>query len=209
MTTEVIEVYKLVKRLLDIIGSLAGLIILSPVMLITAVLVKRKLGSPVIFTQQRAGRHGKVFKLYKFRSMTNERDENGELLPNKERMTKFGRLLRSTSMDEVPEMINILKGDMSFVGPRPLLAEYLEIYSEEQMKRHNVKPGLTGYTAVNGRASLSWEEKFEMDVWYVNNVSFLLDLKIFIKTFTTVLKRKDITGERGRFTGDSNTSDKQ
>lgn len=170
-------------------------------MLIVAILVKTKLGSPVIFTQRRAGLHGNVFTVYKFRSMTNETNEDGELLPNDQRLTRFGKLLRSTSLDELPELFNIFKGNMSIIGPRPLLEEYLPRYSKEQMKRHNVRPGLTSWTAVNGRASLSWEDRLEMDVWYVNNVRFLLDLKIILKTIITVFKRENISGSRGKFMG--------
>ena len=198
--------YKIIKRLLDIIFSLLLLICLSPIMLITAILVRVKLGSPVIFTQERVGLNNKVFKLYKFRSMTNEVDENGDLLPKDDRLTKFGRLIRSTSLDELPELWNILKGDMSFIGPRPLLVEYLPRYNEEQIKRHNVRPGLSSYTAVNGRATLSWPERLGLDVWYVQNMSFLLDLKILIKTFITVFKRENIDGTRGKFMGNEESS---
>src|SRR5699024_6211709 len=193
--------YKIIKRLLDIIFSLLLLICLSPIMLITAILVRVKLGSPVIFTQDRVGLNNKVFKLYKFRSMTNEVNEDGELLPKDARLTRFGRLIRSTSLDELPELWNILKGDMSFIGPRPLLVEYLPRYNKEQIKRHNVRPGLTSYTAVNGRASLSWKERFEIDVKYVNNMSFFLDVEILLKTFITVFKRENIDGTRGKFMG--------
>jgi len=199
--------YKIIKRLLDIIFSLLLLICLSPIMLITAILVRVKLGSPVIFTQDRVGLNNKVFKLYKFRSMTNEVDENGELLPKDDRMTKLGKLIRSTSLDELPELWNILKGDMSFIGPRPLLVEYLPRYDEEQIKRHNVRPGLTSYTAVNGRASLSWQERFKVDVWYVKNMLFLLDLKILVKNFITVFKRENIDGTRGKFMGNDVEND--
>src|SRR5699024_1498279 len=147
---------------------------------------------------------GNIFTLYKFRSMTNETNEEGELLPNKLRLTKFGKLLRSTSLDELPELFNILKGDMSIIGPRPLLEEYIPRYSDEQMKRHNMRPGLTSLTAVNGRATLSWEDRLEMDVWYVHNVTFLLDLKILLKTITTVFKRENISSDRGKFLGNEN-----
>lgn len=197
---------KYIKRLIDIIISFLSLIILSPVMIIVAFLVKVNLGSPIIFTQERVGLHGKVFKLYKFRSMTNEVDEKGELLPNDKRLTKFGKILRSTSLDELPELYNILKGDMSFVGPRPLLTEYLPRYNEEQKKRHNVRPGLTSLTAVNGRAKLSWEERFKLDVWYVHNVNFYLDCKIILKTFVTVIKRENISSDRGKFMGSTNNT---
>lgn len=198
---------KFIKRTLDIIISFFSILILSPIMLLVALLVRVNLGSPVIFTQERAGLHGKVFTLYKFRSMTNAVDEKGNLLPNKQRLTKFGRLLRSTSLDELPELLNILKGDMSFIGPRPLLTEYLPRYNEEQKKRHNVRPGLTSFTAVNGRASLSWDERLKMDVWYVNNVSFILDLKILFKTFITVFKRENISSNRGKFMGNGSVKE--
>ncbi|MEJ8767638.1 sugar transferase [Oceanobacillus sp. HCA-5259] len=199
--------YQYIKRLIDVIVSFFSIIILSPVMLLVALFVRVNLGSPVIFTQERAGLNGEIFKLYKFRSMTNEVDEQGNLLPNNKRLTKFGKILRSTSMDELPELFNILKGDMSFVGPRPLLTEYLPRYSDEQKKRHNVRPGLTSLTAVNGRASLSWDERLKMDVWYVRNLSFLLDFKIILKTFITVFKRENISGDRGKFMGSSQDSD--
>ena len=183
---------KYIKRLLDIIISLTALVILSPVMLIVAILVRCKLGSPVIFHQQRPGYQEKVFKLCKFRTMTDERDENGELLPDAVRLTKFGKMLRATSLDELPELWNILKGDMSLIGPRPLLVKYLPLYNEFQKHRHDVKPGLTGWAQVNGRNAISWEERFEMDVYYVNNQSFLLDLKILFKTVAVVFKHSDI-----------------
>lgn len=195
------------KRLIDIVASLIGIIITLPIMIIVAILVRVNLGSPVLFVQERAGLQGRVFKLYKFRSMTNEVDENGELLPNDQRLTRFGKLLRSTSLDELPELFNILKGDMSIIGPRPLLTEYLPRYTKEQNKRHDVRPGLTSYTAVNGRASLSWDERLAMDVWYVKNISFLLDLKIFFKTFIIVFKRENISSDRGKFMG-ADTEDK-
>lgn len=190
-----------IKRIFDIIFSFIAIIILFPVMLIVAFLVGLKLGKPVIFTQERAGLHGKVFTLYKFRSMTNATDKHGEYLPNDQRMTKFGKLLRSTSLDELPELFNILKGDMSFIGPRPLLVEYLPRYSKEQMKRHDMRPGLTGLTAVSGRTSLSWEKSLGIDVWYVENSSFILDVKIIFKTIITVFKRENISSNRGKFMG--------
>lgn len=183
------------KRILDILLSGAGVIVLSPVLLVTALLVRVKLGSPVIFTQDRPGKAGKVFKLYKFRSMTDAKDKNGELLPDEIRLTAFGKKLRSTSLDELPELFNILKGDMSVVGPRPLLVEYLPLYSERQKKRHNVRPGLTGLAQVNGRNAISWEEKFEWDVEYVENISLALDVKIFMQTIKAVLLRKGISSE--------------
>lgn len=192
---------KYIKRILDFIFSLILIIVLSPLLLIIALIVRINLGSPIIFKQERTGLHGKTFTIYKFRSMTDERDENGELLDNELRMTRFSRIFRSTSLDELPELFNILKGDMSFIGPRPLLTEYNELYNKEQKKRHNVRPGLTSYTAVNGRSTLSWEHRFELDTWYVNNVSFLLDLKILFKTFIVVLKRENTTSDRGKFQG--------
>ncbi|MCR5526526.1 MAG: sugar transferase [Lachnospiraceae bacterium] len=184
---------KFVKRIIDIVLSLCALIILSPVLLITALLVRVKLGSPVIFCQKRPGLKGRVFNLYKFRSMNDARDENGELLPDEVRLTSFGKKLRATSLDELPEFFNILKGDMSFVGPRPLLVQYLPLYNEEQAHRHDVLPGLTGLAQVNGRNAITWEKKFEYDVEYARNVSFLLDVKIIFDTFGKVLKRDGIS----------------
>ena len=181
------------KRLFDIIAGFCGLLVLSPVILILAVLVKTKLGSPVIFSQNRPGLHGKIFKLYKFRSMTDKRGENGELLPDEKRLTAFGKLLRATSLDELPELWNILKGDMSVVGPRPLLIQYLPLYSEEQMRRHNVRPGLTGYAQVNGRNAITWQDKFKLDCRYVDNISFWLDIKIIFITVARVFKRSGIS----------------
>lgn len=184
---------KYIKRLLDIIISFCALIVLSPVFLVVAILVKIKLGSPVIFKQERPGLNEKIFKLYKFRSMNNQKDENGNLFPDKERLTKFGRVLRSTSLDELPEFVNILKGDMSLIGPRPLLISYLPYYNETEKHRHDVKPGLTGLAQINGRNNLNWEERFKYDVEYVNNITFINDLKIFLKTFYKVFKREDVT----------------
>jgi sugar transferase EpsL len=183
---------KVVKRLLDIVVALLLLIILFPVLFTIAILIKIKLGSPVIFKQQRPGLHGKPFYLYKFRTMTNERDENGELLPDHIRLTPFGQLLRKFSLDELPQLINVLKGDISLVGPRPLLMEYLELYTPEQARRHEVKPGITGWAQVNGRNTISWEEKFKLDVWYVDNQSFWLDLKILYLTVIKVFKSEGI-----------------
>ena len=182
---------KYIKRWLDIIISLTALIVLSPVMLIVAVLVRCKLGSPVIFHQQRPGYHEKVFKLCKFRTMTDARDENGELLSDEIRLTRFGKLLRSTSLDELPELWNILKGDMSLIGPRPLLVRYLPYYTEEERKRHDVRPGLTGLAQVNGRNSLGWEDRFAYDIEYVENLTFAMDVKIIGMTIGKVLKRSD------------------
>lgn len=184
-----------IKRLLDFILSLLAIIILSPIYLIVAILVRTKLGSPIIFTQERPGKDEKIFKMYKFRSMTNETDEEGNLLPDDVRLTKFGKLLRSTSLDELPELFNILKGDMSIVGPRPLLVRYLPLYNDHQKHRHDVRPGFTGWAQCNGRNAISWEEKFDLDIYYVNHVSFLLDLKIIFKTIKTVLCREGISSE--------------
>jgi undecaprenyl phosphate N,N'-diacetylbacillosamine 1-phosphate transferase len=183
------------KRLFDFILALLAVIVLSPILLIVAVLVRTKLGSPVIFKQERPGLHGKVFTLYKFRTMTDVKDENGELLPDEVRLTKFGKLLRSTSLDELPEFFNIVKGDMAIVGPRPLLVRYLPLYNEHQRHRHDVRPGFTGYAQVNGRNSISWEEKFDLDVYYTQNVSLLLDIKIIFKTIKVVLVREGISSE--------------
>ena len=189
---------KYIKRVLDIILSGLAMIVLSPVYLIVAIMVRQKLGSPVIFSQDRPGKidpnTGKeqIFRLYKFRSMTNETDENGVLLPKEQRLTQFGKKLRSTSLDELPELLNIFKGDMSIVGPRPLLVKYLPLYNEHQRRRHLVRPGLTGYAQANGRNLISWEEKFDMDVKYVENISFKMDVSIILKTILTVLKREGI-----------------
>ena len=186
---------KFIKRFLDIVLSLVAIILLSPVMLITAILVRVKLGSPVIFTQERPGKidkktgKEKIFKMYKFRSMTDARDENGNLLPDDVRLTSFGRKLRSTSLDELPELFNILKGDMSIVGPRPLLVQYLPLYSEKQRHRHDVRPGFTGLAQVSGRNSISWKEKFDWDIEYVNKISFIGDLSIVFRTVAVVLGR--------------------
>ncbi len=181
-----------IKRLLDILISLCALIVLSPILLVVAVLVRIKLGSPVIFHQERPGYHEKIFNLCKFRSMTDERGENGEFLPDEVRLTKFGKALRATSLDELPELWNILKGDMSLIGPRPLLVKYLPLYNDFQRQRHNVKPGLTGWAQVNGRNAISWGQRFELDVYYVNNISFLLDLKILFQTVAVVFRHSGI-----------------
>lgn len=183
---------KYIKRLLDIIISFTALVILSPVLLIVAVLVRIKLGSPVIFHQDRPGYHEKVFKLCKFRSMTDARDEHGNLLPDEVRLTKFGKALRATSLDELPELWNILKGDMSLIGPRPLLVKYLPLYNEFQRHRHDVKPGLTGWAQVNGRNTISWEQRFEYDVYYVNHISFWMDVKILFQTVAVVFRHNDV-----------------
>ena len=186
---------KYMKRALDILLSGLALIVLSPVLLVTAILVRTKLGSPVIFHQDRPGKDEKIFRLYKFRSMTDERDENGNLLPDEVRLTKFGRVLRSTSLDELPELVNILLGQMSIVGPRPLLVKYLPLYNEEQRRRHLVRPGLTGWAQVNGRNAISWEDKFHLDVEYVDNLSFALDMKVIFTTVGKIFKREGISSE--------------
>lgn len=182
-----------IKRGLDAFLATGAIIVLSPVLLITAVLVRLKLGSPILFTQERPGRDGKIFKLYKFRTMTDARDEKGELLPDDQRLPVFGQKLRSTSLDELPELINIIKGDMAVVGPRPLLVKYLPRYSKHQARRHEVRPGFTGLAQVHGRNSISWEEKFNWDVKYVDHITFKGDLKIIIDTVRTVLKKDGIT----------------
>ena len=178
-----------VKRFLDFMLSLMGIIVLSPVLLVLWILVRVKLGSPVLFHQERPGRYEKIFKLYKFRSMTDERDADGNLLPDEVRLTKFGRNLRSTSLDELPELFNILKGDMSLIGPRPLLVRYLPYYTQEERHRHDVRPGLTGLAQVNGRNALGWEDRFRYDLYYVEHLGFLMDLKIIGMTAGKVLKR--------------------
>lgn len=186
---------KYVKRPQDFLCALVATVVLSPVILITAVLIRIKLGAPVIFTQERPGKDGKIFKLYKFRTMTNAKDKNGELLSDEVRLTKFGKILRSTSLDELPELFNMLKGDMSVVGPRPLLVKYLPLYNENQARRHEVRPGFTGLAQVNGRNAITWEEKFDWDIKYVDNITFLGDWKIIFKTVITVLKRDGISSE--------------
>lgn len=208
---------KYVKRMLDVIISAIALVVLSPVMLIIAILVRVKLGKPVIFRQERPGRidykSGKeiIFPLYKFRTMTDQRDEKGNLLCDEVRLTRFGKLLRSTSLDELPELYNILRGDMSIVGPRPLLVKYLPLYNEKQRHRHDVRPGITGLAQVNGRNSINWEEKFEWDIKYVENLSFLGDIKIMIKTILVIFKKEGISSNTSatmeEFTG-TNTSAK-
>lgn len=205
--------YKYIKRALDFCAALGAITVLSPILLIVALLVKTKLGSPVLFKQERPGMidrktgEEKIFTLYKFRTMTDERNENGELLPDEIRLTKFGQFLRSTSIDELPEFINILKGDMSFIGPRPLLVKYLPLYSAEQHRRHLVRPGLSGWAQVNGRNTVSWEEKFTLDVEYVEKMSLSLDIKIFFMTIMSVIKREGISSETSstmeEFTGNT------
>ena len=186
---------KFMKRFLDLVLSIMAFIILMPLMLIIYILVRVKLGKPAIFKQERPGKDEKIFTLYKFRTMTDEKDENGNLLPDEQRLTKFGKILRSTSLDELPELVNIIKGDMSIVGQRPLLVEYLRCYTEEERKRHEVRPGLTGLAQISGRNSISWEEKFKLDTWYVENQSVWLDFKIMLKTVKKVLAKDDINAE--------------
>ncbi|HII4433460.1 sugar transferase [Clostridium perfringens] len=181
-----------IKRTFDIIAALGGLIVFSPIIIVVAILVRIKLGSPILFTQNRVGKNNKIFKMMKFRTMKDGVDKYGNLLPDSERLTNFGKILRSTSLDELPELINILKGDMSLIGPRPLLVEYLPLYSKEQKRRHDVLPGLTGWAQINGRNAISWGEKFKLDIYYVNNWSLGLDLKIFFLTFYKILKRDGI-----------------
>lgn len=183
---------KYIKRLLDIVISFCSLIILSPVILIVAILVRIKLGTPVIFRQERPGKDGKIFRLYKFRSMSNKKDEAGNLLLDEERLTKFGRILRATSLDELPELVNILKGEMSLIGPRPLSVMYLPYYNEQEKHRHDVRPGLTGLAQINGRNAINWEERFAYDLEYINNITFMNDLKILFKTFYKVIKKEDV-----------------
>lgn len=184
-----------IKRPLDIIGAGMGLFVLSPALLGIALFVRVRLGSPVLFAQRRPGLGGKLFTLYKFRTMTDARDKEGNLLPDEARMTSFGRWLRNTSLDELPELYNVLRGDMSLVGPRPLLARYLVLYNRRQMRRHEVRPGFTGYAQVNGRNRISWEEKFEMDVYYVDHITLWGDIRILLKTIRTVLKRDGISSD--------------
>ena len=184
---------KYIKRLLDILISLTFIVLFSWLYLILTILVRIKLGSPVLFCQERPGYNEKIFKLYKFRTMTDKRDEKGNLLPDSERLTKFGSMLRSTSLDELPEMFNILKGDMSLIGPRPLLVEYLPYYTEEERLRHSVRPGLTGLAQVSGRNYLAWDKRLAKDVEYVNHISFIMDLRIIIKTIMVVFKKEDVS----------------
>lgn len=187
---------KYIKRPQDFLCALLALIVLSPVLLVVALLVRTKLGSPVLFTQDRPGKDGKIFKLYKFRSMTDERDANGNLLPDEVRLTPFGKKLRATSLDELPELFNMLRGDMSVVGPRPLLVQYLNRYNAHQARRHEVRPGFTGLAQVHGRNAITWEEKFDWDVKYVDHVTFLGDWKIIFETVKTILKREGISGNQ-------------
>lgn len=186
---------KYIKRLIDFILSLTAIVVLSPVLVSTAILVRIKLGSPVIFKQKRPGLNEKIFTMYKFRTMTDEKDENGDLLPDEIRLTKFGKALRATSLDELPELVNILKGDMAIVGPRPLLVQYLSLYNNHQRRRHLVRPGITGYAQVNGRNSISWEEKFEFDFIYTEKIGLLIDLSIIVKTIRIVFYKEGINSE--------------
>lgn len=186
---------KLFKRMMDVILSIIALIILCPILLGVAILVRVKLGSPILFKQERPGLNEKIFILYKFRTMTNKRDEAGNLFPDEIRLTHFGKMLRSTSLDELPELFNILKGDMSIIGPRPLLVQYLELYNEYQKRRHEVRPGLSGAAQINGRNALSWEDKFKFDVEYIDSISFIGDLKIIFLTFKRVFIREGISSE--------------
>lgn len=183
------------KRFVDLVLSILGLMLFLPFILMTAVLIRIKLGSPILFKQERPGLNGEIFQLYKFRTMTDERDQLGRLLPDHERLSSFGKLVRRFSLDEFPQLTNVIKGEMSLIGPRPLLPEYLSLYSEEQAKRHLVKPGITGWAQVNGRNALTWEEKFELDVWYVQNHSFYLDLKILFLTMKKVLISEGISNQ--------------
>ena len=202
---------KYLKRPQDFICALVAIIILSPVLLITALLVRRRLGSPVLFAQDRPGLNGRIFKLYKFRTMTDEKDEAGNLLPDEDRLTPFGNRLRGTSLDELPELFNILKGDMSVVGPRPLMVQYLDRYNEHQARRHEVRPGFTGLAQINGRNSISWNEKFDWDVRYVDNITFRGDWGIIAKTVSTVLKKEGISSDTSvtmeEFMGNDDISD--
>lgn len=186
---------KYIKRPQDFLCALLAIIVLSPIMVIVAILVRFKLGAPVLYVHKRPGKDGKIFNVYKFRSMTNEKDENGELLPDEQRITKFGQRLRATSLDELPELFNMLKGDMAVVGPRPLLVRYLPRYNEFQARRHEVRPGFTGLAQVHGRNSLSWDEKFNWDIQYVDHITFLGDWKIIFETVRTIFKHEGITSE--------------
>ncbi|WP_342610538.1 sugar transferase [Staphylococcus hsinchuensis] len=197
----------MLKRLFDFTVSLIGLVITSPIIVVSSILIAKKLGKPVLFRQTRPGKDEVPFEIYKFRTMTDEKDEYGELLPDEQRMTKLGSTIRSASIDELPQLINVLKGDLSLVGPRPLLMEYLPLYNEEQRKRHSVKPGITGWAQINGRNAITWEQKFKLDVWYAENQSFKLDMYILYKTVENVLKKKDISTDAHvtmeRFKGNS------
>jgi undecaprenyl phosphate N,N'-diacetylbacillosamine 1-phosphate transferase len=195
----------MIKTLFDRILSLILIILFLPAYLIVSLLIYLKMGTPILFRQKRPGKDGKIFEIYKFRTMTNETDAEGNLLPDEQRLVGIGKFIRSTSLDELPQLFNVLKGEMSFVGPRPLLVEYLPLYNERQKKRHDVKPGITGWAQVNGRNAISWEQKFELDVWYVEHQSFWLDMKILWMTFLKVIKRSDVSSDTSvtmeKFTG--------
>ncbi|MCD8447607.1 sugar transferase [Tenacibaculum finnmarkense] len=199
------------KRIIDLMLSFIGLVILFPILLIVCVILKIKQGG-VFFLQNRPGKNDTIFKIIKLKTMTDERNSGGELLPDEQRITKIGQFVRATSLDEIPQLINVLKGDMSLIGPRPLLVKYLERYSEEQRRRHDVKPGITGWAQVNGRNTISWNKKFEYDIWYTENISFLLDIKILYLTFLKVIKRSDINSETDAtmetFKGNNKTNEK-
>lgn len=201
------------KRAFDLIASISALLILSPVLIVVAALVRWRMGSPVLFAQQRPGLGGQPFTMYKFRTMTDERDANGDLLPDAQRLTRLGRFMRSASLDELPELFNVLKGDMSIVGPRPLLTQYLERYTPEQARRHEVCPGITGWAQINGRNAITWEEKFALDVWYVDNASLWLDIKIIALTVWKVLRREGISAQGDatmpEFMGTASTHDER
>lgn len=198
----------MLKILFDKTLALFLIIIFSPVYIVVSLLILLKMGSPILFRQKRPGKDEKIFGIYKFRTMTNEKDKDGNLLPDDQRLIGIGKFIRSTSLDELPQLFNVLKGEMSFVGPRPLLIEYLDLYDETQKKRHNVSPGITGWAQVNGRNAISWEQKFNYDVWYVENQSFWLDMKIIWMTFLKVIKRSDISSNTSatmeKFTGSKN-----
>jgi sugar transferase EpsL len=202
----------MMKRFFDIFLTLFALILLIPFMVLIAILVRAMHGAPILFRQRRPGKRGRLFAIYKFRTMADKRDRRGNLLPDAERLTNLGRFLRNTSLDELPELLNVLNGDMSLVGPRPLLMQYIDRYTPEQMRRHEVKPGITGWAQVNGRNALTWEEKFKLDVWYVDNCSFFLDLKIIFKTVAKVLKREGINevgqATMGEFMGNAGHNNK-
>ena len=198
----------MIKRVFDFIAALMALILFSPILFVVAILIRQKLGSPVLFSQVRPGLNGQPFRMYKFRSMLDAQDAHGNALPDDQRLTSFGSLLRSTSLDELPGLWNILKGDMSVVGPRPLLMEYLPLYTTEQGKRHNVRPGLTGWAQINGRNAIGWDEKFKLDTWYVEHQSFWLDLRIILLTIKKVVKRDGISGDGEVTMSKFNGSDK-
>jgi len=196
------------KVVFDLLLATILIVLLSPLYIVVSILIFLKMGYPILFRQERPGLKGNIFGIYKFRTMTNEKDENGELLSDEKRLVGIGKFIRSTSLDELPQIFNVLKGEMSFVGPRPLLVEYLPLYNERQKKRHSVKPGITGWAQVNGRNAITWEQKFEYDVWYVENQSFILDMKILWMTFLKVIKRHDISSSTSvtmeKFKGSTN-----